>query len=309
MTIHKVGNKQGKSLRSGLNVGSRIVSPNSDTVQTSKLRKGLGQNAVEIVGYWGIPPVPEPWRALWTPAEITTSLWLDSATTDSVILSSGKVSQWLDLSGNENHAIQVTDSLRPIYEDLTVKFTGSQYLIISHDTTLNLASSGSVAIVYQATGGFRIFQKKNGFGNEIDAYFYADSTAIGISAAIATGVQDDVNIPFVESSVWNGANVAMYRDGDLIPIASTLGGTISGGVLVPANTAAQNNSDPLYIGARNNNGAIQGFMIGNIQELIISQSAWSLSTKQKIEGYLAHKRGETARLASGHPYKASPPFL
>lgn len=46
MTIHKVGNKQGKSLRAGLIVGSRIVAPNAviQTPQTSKLKTALGRN-------------------------------------------------------------------------------------------------------------------------------------------------------------------------------------------------------------------------------------------------------------------------
>lgn len=46
MTIHKVGNKSGKSLRFGLSVGSRIIAPSDiiQTPQTAKLRRGLGIN-------------------------------------------------------------------------------------------------------------------------------------------------------------------------------------------------------------------------------------------------------------------------
>lgn len=47
MTIHKVGNKSGKSLRSGLIVGSRIIAPSSNVIQTpqtAKLKTALGRN-------------------------------------------------------------------------------------------------------------------------------------------------------------------------------------------------------------------------------------------------------------------------
>lgn len=47
MTIHKVGNKSGKAFRSGLSSGKSIVVTSTDNIiqsQTSKLRRGLGQN-------------------------------------------------------------------------------------------------------------------------------------------------------------------------------------------------------------------------------------------------------------------------
>ena len=50
MTIHKVGNQQGKILRTGLGVNKNIIAtPSSDVIQstqTSRLRMGLGRNVV-----------------------------------------------------------------------------------------------------------------------------------------------------------------------------------------------------------------------------------------------------------------------
>lgn len=55
MTIHKVSNKSGKILRSGLSAGKSIIVPIFDiiqTPQTSKLRKGLGKiSTVNVSGY------------------------------------------------------------------------------------------------------------------------------------------------------------------------------------------------------------------------------------------------------------------
>ena len=42
---------------------------------------------------------------------------------------------------------------------------------------------------------------------------------------------------------------------------------------------------------------------GAIAELIVTPSVLSVSDRQKIEGYLAHKWGLTANLPSDHPYK------
>jgi len=45
MTIHKVSNKQGKILRSGLSTGKSIVAtPSTEIIQTSKLKTALGRN-------------------------------------------------------------------------------------------------------------------------------------------------------------------------------------------------------------------------------------------------------------------------
>ena len=38
-------------------------------------------------------------------------------------------------------------------------------------------------------------------------------------------------------------------------------------------------------------------------EIIVLHSAPSTDTRQRIEGYLAHKWGLTANLPSDHPYK------
>ena len=49
----------------------------------------------------------------WTPAEITTALWLDAADTDTITEAAGFVSQWDDKSGNGNHFTQAVGSAQP----------------------------------------------------------------------------------------------------------------------------------------------------------------------------------------------------
>lgn len=50
---------------------------------------------------------------LWTPAEITTQLWLDAADISTITESGGKVSEWRDKSGNGRHATQATGTKQP----------------------------------------------------------------------------------------------------------------------------------------------------------------------------------------------------
>ena len=45
---------------------------------------------------------------------------------------------------------------------------------------------------------------------------------------------------------------------------------------------------------------------GEVHEIIISSSS-DVATRQKYEGYLAHKAGLAGKLPAGHPFKAAPP--
>lgn len=46
---------------------------------------------------------------------------------------------------------------------------------------------------------------------------------------------------------------------------------------------------------------------GSCYEFVLANAAWSLSDRQKLEGYLCWRYGTQADLPSGHPYKSAPP--
>jgi hypothetical protein len=54
-------------------------------------------------------------RRLWTPAQLTTSLWLDAADASTITLNGSTVSQWNDKSGNSRNAVQATTTYQPLY--------------------------------------------------------------------------------------------------------------------------------------------------------------------------------------------------
>ena len=49
----------------------------------------------------------------WTPADITTSLWLDASDATTITESAGAVSKWDDKSGNSNDSVQVVSADQP----------------------------------------------------------------------------------------------------------------------------------------------------------------------------------------------------
>jgi hypothetical protein len=75
---------------------------------------------------------------------------------------------------------------------------------------------------------------------------------------------------------------------------------------VTAGTASNiTGSAGFLVGSRE--GAPGSTWNGKMCEVLVLLSAPSTDTRQKVEGYLAHKWGLTAGLPSDHPYKTDPP--
>ena len=73
-----------------------------------------------------------------------------------------------------------------------------------------------------------------------------------------------------------------------------------------ATTVESNANSNIRLGA--NKGAIRHFD-GIVGEIIYIQDDLDTPTRQKLEGYLAHKWGMTADLPALHPYKSRPPTV
>ena len=76
----------------------------------------------KLVSNEGIPWDQIPSNRKWTPAQITTALWLDAADAatlydatsgGNLVVSGGAVARWNDKSGNSRNATQASASLRP----------------------------------------------------------------------------------------------------------------------------------------------------------------------------------------------------
>lgn len=250
-------------------------------------------------------------QTLWTPAQITTALWLDASDSATVTTVSGAVSEWRDKSGNNLHISQSVAANRPIYTSNAL--AGKPVLSFDgvNDTlerSTGLDGLSSVTIL-------SVFRINSGSNDDIPLAVgtATSSTARGFyrsaggSAIVAAGYAND----FISTLQWDLGNYHVFgfmnpqlatpnnfkvdRDGD------EQSGTGSGGNLLPTTA---------------------GFAVGSIRgvspthctnmdiaEVIVLASAALTGTWQQMQGYLAHKWGLTGSLPAGHPYKSAPPYV
>lgn len=247
----------------------------------------------------------------WTPALISTLLWLDANDASSFTLSGADVSQWNDKSGNGNHFVQATSGNRP---DL--------------DTTTNTIN-GLPVVSFDGTDDFLSKSGLSGWpaDNQTSTSFVIVSRARNVGADrawwdISTGSLTNETGQFYH----NSAGTAFVRIGGNSGLAAT---TASGAVVVNvaamwSNTLNKTNREIFKNGTADgsNTGDSGGNSItnmrigrlfqdvfpffGDIGEIVVF-SGENDTTRQLVEGYLAWKWGLQASLPGGHPYTSAPP--
>jgi hypothetical protein len=249
--------------------------------------------------------------ALWTPALVSTALWLDADDSGTITLDGSAVTEWRDKSGNSRHVAQGTPANRPSYS--STGFNSKGALTFDGSNDFLSAASGITSGTY--TGRFEVFYVATREGN--------GGVIITERSTANVGVSQWVNI----SSVYY-----ISSDGATAPSNTTISSTVynnlaSGGGVVyhghqPGvrdvlwlNGAAQT----VTAGTASNITGSAGFLVGSREgapgstwdgkmcEVLVLLSAPSTETRQKVEGYLAHKWGLTGSLPSDHPYKTDAP--
>jgi hypothetical protein len=287
----------------------------------------------QIFSAFGGAPPP------WTPADITTKLWLDAADTSTITSSSGSVSAWVDKSGNNYNFTQATGSAQPKTGITTqnglnvLDFDGNNFL------QSTIASSNWTFLHYGTVCNIFVVAK---FGN--DANPNALYTVLGTSDASSATTSRGANVLWDDRSSATFNNRARYfvssangsglaalcidasSGNDAFPansfgmlsitadtgnataanrcVISVNGGT---GVSDNARTAAVSSSNPAQTLRIGRNGGSSFPMVGSIAEIVIVLGAMSSTDFDKMEGYLAWKWGIQDSLASGHPYKSAAP--
>jgi hypothetical protein len=128
MTIHKVGNKCGKIIRTGLSVGSKIIAtPGTGIIHTQKLRNGLADRQNKTINYQVISLPPPPTildilrsKTLWgwsgnsTTSDIKASGYSNFTVAGTVQNSVSKIGNALSYTGGNNSAasIRINETLR-----------------------------------------------------------------------------------------------------------------------------------------------------------------------------------------------------
>ena len=247
----------------------------------------------------------------WTPAQITTALWLDAADASTIVLNGSTVSQWNDKSGNGRNVTQATASAQPTYNATGLNSKPT----LTADTTRRLSvattgfSGGSslwvIAVASMDAAAQNFARLVSITSPTADDYNSSTTTA----AILRTGTSNSVgafrgsqmsnlavslSTPIIIDSVYDGSNHTAYINGVAgTPVAST--GNFTN---VPIIT---------LFGYLANLTVSQ--WSGNCSEVIVGDSTLSTGNRQKLEGYLAWKWGLQANLPVGHPYKDAPPTV
>ena len=237
--------------------------------------------------------------AAWTPAELGASLalWLDANDASTITLNGSTVSQWNDKSGSSRHVSQASAANQPGYNTRTldgkqvVEFSGNQMLfstasvlsgnpdvlmavVVQFDTNVNAIDDRSVQLgagagtSYAITGGAQGYSSRFNNGNEIygPTSLATPLIQIGTRSSGSDYAASQMFISGTESARTSGGNDTG------VPV-------IGNGVSVGAGAIS---SDPL--------GSVGSPIDGFIAETVIAEDV-TLSTRQRVEGYLAWKWG------------------
>jgi len=246
----------------------------------------------------------------FTPADITTALWLDAADASTITESGGVVSQWDDKSGNARN-FSATSTARPAYTlagqngknvltfDGIDDFMslGSSYIYGTTHSLFIVAKYTAASSITASTPGAGIFRGSvndsalyvgpwsGAFSNERLGYY------VGSSGFAKTDADIDTTLPLLLGFAnQNNYATAVRRLNGGNDFATT------NGITTP--------SEIHYIGSFSPSS---NFWTGTICEFIITPSYLTLAVLEKVEGYLAHKWGLTANLPADHPYKTAVP--
>ena len=261
----------------------------------------------------------------WTPAEISTALWLDAADSSTLTLNGSNVSQWADKSGRGNHAVNATAASQPTY--MANSFNGlpalwfditDDFLGISSPNGLSSVTDFFYAAVFQMAPSNGSWRMVMGGRTSFNSYVspksgmpllqkMSTSNQFGMHDADKSDTRIKVDVTdFAAKSI-----VTIGRSGGSTgpwPVTVTATGHSQANYLTTQNqTWGSYKNNVFQIGGRQQSST--GYFDGLICECIAMDYNPTTEERQKIEGYLAHKWGLAANLPSDHPYKSAAPTI
>ena len=237
---------------------------------------------------WVKPPDP------WTPAEISTDLWLraDAGVTES----GGSVSLWADQSGAGRDFSQSSASQQPDLGATSfnsahpgVSFTGSSHYLkstISGSPTANRTYFFAIDVV--SYGNWRML-----FDAGTNEVWNAYSTTGWRWGASGSSGQKPTGAGII--------SLGLEDDGEMF-----LNGTA---IYSPTFTQAALSLDgsPAGLGAKGSGSSKVSDVV--LAEVFFTSAPASVATRQLCEGYLAWKYGLEGDLPADHPWKAAAPTV
>ena len=256
----------------------------------------------------------------WTPALISTALWLDAADATtmfdatsggSLVAPDGTVARWQDKSGNANHATQSTSGDRPLRKtniqngrDI-LRFDGSNDSLAGMSTPCATDAKTIIAVTKNSNAvGGTVFQNRKPIIS-LAAFITRTLRTGGISFVAGDTTTTNTTISPDLSTAWQSFNLSSWtQQSSNRSVFYWNNGTSYATTGIPLSEAAPSGYN---IGASGTSAGLIQHFPGDMCELIILNSEASTDTRQRIEGYLAHKWGLGANLPNDHPYKVNPP--
>jgi hypothetical protein len=247
---------------------------------------------------------------------------LDAADASTVTLSTSKVTQWNDKSGNGYNFTQSTSGNQPTYSTSslnslnTITFTAANntYLLGTASTNFMGTNSLSVYGIFKtnnSTSGSSVFSKAlYGSASGRILYGYRDpgtpGTIVGgIGGNQGSNVYTSISDTYT-GGAWRVFGFVSDRSG-WTNITYQNGISIGSTTITVDTTTNLTNAFPMLVGAYNNSSGGASppqagqYLDGAVGELLVFSSALTTSQRQQVEGYLAHKWGLSPTYATNTP--------
>lgn len=225
--------------------------------------------------------------ASWSPADITTLLWLDGADSSTITIATG-ISQWADKSGNARHATQAVAANQPAYVSNGLNGQGVARFDGSNDTLAIAAALGSTVSIFYVQ-------------NTTDStYMVLNSDASNFGLTAQNGATTAMSLGFGTPTLYKDGALQSWTNRDHVHDGLTSAAHVVGivGATISTWTAFKISgytTSATYL------------LSGDIAEVLVITGTPTTEERQTIEGYLAWKWGQEADLPSDHPYKTHPP--
>ena len=223
--------------------------------------------------------------ASWTPAQISTALWLDAADAGTITLNSGNVSQWNDKSGNGRNVSQAAAASQPAYN--TAAFNSKPALVfdgvndgIRRTGQVFDPSNSNLFLAIEYRNAVKTLQSvvaSDVSGSAPYLYLQADAGALkGYGGNyVSAGTYSLNQREITQISRLATGNIELYRSG-------TLAGSGAAGIATI--------NDGFTFGVLGN-GTFGTFAAMAIAEAVVVSGVLTTADRQQIEGYLAWKWG------------------
>jgi len=262
------------------------------------------------------------WAPHWSPAALNTELelWLDATDAATITLNGSAISGWADKSANGHSLVQPTAANQPstlgangtalIKTRAAVNFTAQHFLSAA---AVVLSPPFTVSCIIELNGpdaAIRyLFDSYNSAIRTRGRYSLANADTLEF---VTAGVNDNFGGPETISATnlatGQEAHVLVFHHAGLSG-TSTIhkdGALIASGQLGSENLAGLTlgNQREYAVGINTTSMSLSGRM----GEFLITSGSASQTTREKVEGYLAHNWRLTDSLPAAHPYKTNFPL-